>query len=160
MVFDKIMERLNEVRARQDYSIIDDINQNTKANIVQSMLGLGHIFREQAFTELLDMPTIVNYLEKELRYMDMRIEHKQRGQHPMAYQREDLEIMTTNILTNTTERLRNPPFARMTGMENELRRRREMTVEEGPMTRYAVMRGEPIHMRPSVISSGSDEETT
>ncbi len=160
MVFDEIMERLNEVRARQDYSIIDDINQNTKANIVQSMLGLGQIFREQAFTELLDLPTIVNFLETELRYMDMRIEHKQRGQHPMVYQMEDREVMTTNILTNTTERLRNAPFARMTGMENELRGRREMIVEETPMTRYAVMRGEPIHMRPRVISSGSDEETT
>eukprot|EP00972_Heterocapsa_arctica_P089482 13194037-Heterocapsa_arctica.AAC.1 len=35
MVFDEIMIRLNEVRVRQDYSIIDDINQNTKANIMQ-----------------------------------------------------------------------------------------------------------------------------
>jgi hypothetical protein len=47
----------------------------------------------------------------------------------------------------------------MTGMENELRRRREMTVEEEPMTRYGVIRGEPIPMRPRVISSASDEET-
>eukprot|EP00972_Heterocapsa_arctica_P097495 14384231-Heterocapsa_arctica.AAC.1 len=38
MVFDEIMERLNDVRARQDYSIIADINPYTKANIVQSLL--------------------------------------------------------------------------------------------------------------------------
>jgi hypothetical protein len=93
MVFDKIMERLNEVRVRQDYSIIDDINQITKANIMQSILGLGQIYREQVFTELLDLPHIVNYLETELRYHDMQINHKQRGQHPMNYQpMEDHEV--------------------------------------------------------------------
>ena len=88
----------------------------------------------------------------------MKIEHKQRGQHPIVYRREDLEIMTTDILTNTTERLRNPLFARMTGMEDELRRSREMTLEEEPMTRYGVIRGEPFPIRPRVISSESEEE--
>eukprot|EP00972_Heterocapsa_arctica_P066247 9772586-Heterocapsa_arctica.AAC.1 len=58
MVFDKIMERLNDVRVRQDHSIIDDINKISKANIMQSVLGLGQIYREQVFTELLDLPNI------------------------------------------------------------------------------------------------------
>jgi hypothetical protein len=88
----------------------------------------------------------------------LKIEHRQRGQHPIVYRREDLEIMTTDILTNTTERLRNPHFARRRFMEDELRRSTEMTVEEEPMTRYGVIRGEPIPMRPRVISSASEEE--
>eukprot|EP00972_Heterocapsa_arctica_P054693 8059816-Heterocapsa_arctica.AAC.1 len=45
MVFDRIMERLNGSRGRQDYTIIDEINQTTKANIMQSILGLGQIYR-------------------------------------------------------------------------------------------------------------------
>eukprot|EP00972_Heterocapsa_arctica_P111471 16411045-Heterocapsa_arctica.AAC.1 len=74
---------------------------------MQSILGLGQIYREQAFTELLDLSHIVNYLETELRYHDMQMNHKQRGQHPMNYHTmEDYEVMTTNIQTNTTERLR------------------------------------------------------
>eukprot|EP00972_Heterocapsa_arctica_P015250 2246409-Heterocapsa_arctica.AAC.1 len=58
------------------------------------------------------------------------------------------------------ERLRNPPFATMSriAMENVLRRSREMTVEEEPMTRYGVVMGEPIRIRPRLISSESEEE--
>eukprot|EP00972_Heterocapsa_arctica_P039590 5832928-Heterocapsa_arctica.AAC.1 len=65
--------------------------------------------------------------------------------------------MTTNILTNTTERLRNPTFMRRIAIENELRISRE-TVEAEPMTRYGVMRGEPIPIRPRLISSESEED--
>eukprot|EP00972_Heterocapsa_arctica_P024124 3555050-Heterocapsa_arctica.AAC.1 len=60
------MERLNDTRVRQDHTIIDEINQTTKANIMHSILGLGQIYREQAFTELLDLPNIVSYLETQL----------------------------------------------------------------------------------------------
>eukprot|EP00972_Heterocapsa_arctica_P029386 4326152-Heterocapsa_arctica.AAC.1 len=37
-VFDNIMRKLNQDRNFQDHTIIDGINQTTKANIVQSIL--------------------------------------------------------------------------------------------------------------------------
>eukprot|EP00972_Heterocapsa_arctica_P000369 53532-Heterocapsa_arctica.AAC.1 len=41
-IFDKRMERLNTNRAVQYYTILREINCRTKANIIQSILGLGH----------------------------------------------------------------------------------------------------------------------
>jgi hypothetical protein len=165
MVFDRIMERLNEDRVRtaiatgihrEDYSIIDDINKNTKANIMQSLLGLGQIFREQAFTELMDLPHIINYLETELRYHDMLMNHKQRGQHPLNYQyMEDYEVLTTHIQTGTTERLRKTPRQRGV-LNHDMRTNVETMREEERNVVYGIRRGEAI----PIISSGSEEETT
>eukprot|EP00972_Heterocapsa_arctica_P070304 10385226-Heterocapsa_arctica.AAC.1 len=41
-IFDKLMERLNSNRTVQYYTILSEINCRTKANIIQSILGLGH----------------------------------------------------------------------------------------------------------------------
>eukprot|EP00972_Heterocapsa_arctica_P017179 2539506-Heterocapsa_arctica.AAC.1 len=41
-VFDKLTERLNTNRTVQDYTMLGEINCTTKANIIQSILGLGH----------------------------------------------------------------------------------------------------------------------
>eukprot|EP00972_Heterocapsa_arctica_P041656 6141512-Heterocapsa_arctica.AAC.1 len=75
---------------------------------------------------------------------------------------EDYEVLTTNIQTNTTERLRNTQYARGTTMEqHDLMGHSETMMEEDkPMIRYGVMRGEPILIRPAMISSGSEEEPT
>jgi hypothetical protein len=110
MVFDKLMIKLNEIRIREDYTIINEINMKTKANIVLSILGLGHIFRQQGFHELRDIPFIVNLLETELRFHDMRMAHKTRGQHPAessgSYQvaNDDIEIMPV-LDIDTEERM-------------------------------------------------------
>ncbi len=82
MVFDKLMVKLNEIRIKEDDTIINEISQRTKAGIVLSILGLGHIFKQQGFWELKDLPFITNCLETELRFNDMRMTHKVRGQHP------------------------------------------------------------------------------
>eukprot|EP00972_Heterocapsa_arctica_P068898 10179502-Heterocapsa_arctica.AAC.1 len=60
------MDRLNADRPVQNYSILTEINCTMKANIIQSILGLGHVFRQQRHPELTDLPDIVNYLETEL----------------------------------------------------------------------------------------------
>ena len=110
MVFDKLMIKLNEIRIREDFTIINEINMRTKANIVLSILGLGHIFRQQGFHELRDIPFIVNLLETELRFHDMRMAHKTRGQHPAelsgSYQamNDDTEIMPV-LDIDTEERM-------------------------------------------------------
>eukprot|EP00972_Heterocapsa_arctica_P114125 16440880-Heterocapsa_arctica.AAC.1 len=79
------MERLNANRTVQ-YSMLSEINCRTKANIIQSILGLGHIIRQQRHPELSDLPDIVNFLEPELRFFDMNdYVHKNRGQHPEAW---------------------------------------------------------------------------
>ena len=110
MVFDKLMVRLNEIRTREDYTIINEISQKTKASIVQSTLGLGHIYRQQGFVELSDLPHIVNFMETELRFHDMRMTHKTRGQHPAGpagtnqWEDEDTEIMMAQV-SPTEERM-------------------------------------------------------
>ncbi len=99
MVFDKLMVKLNEIRIKENYTIVNEISQRTKAGIVLSILGLGHIFKQQGFVELSDLPHIINFQETELRINDMRMTHKIRGQHPagqgVANQREseDTEMM-------------------------------------------------------------------
>eukprot|EP00972_Heterocapsa_arctica_P038499 5673152-Heterocapsa_arctica.AAC.1 len=60
------MERMSADRPVLNYSILTEINCTTKANIIQSILGLGHVFRQQRHPELADPPDIVNYLETEL----------------------------------------------------------------------------------------------
>eukprot|EP00972_Heterocapsa_arctica_P062634 9236203-Heterocapsa_arctica.AAC.1 len=99
MVFDKLMVKLNEIRIREDYTIINEINIRTKANIVMSILGLGRIHRQQGFVELKDLPFIVGLIETELRFHDMRMTHKTRGQHPAGPSGTNLgEVEDTEIL--------------------------------------------------------------
>eukprot|EP00972_Heterocapsa_arctica_P021615 3179076-Heterocapsa_arctica.AAC.1 len=57
-IFDKHMERLNTDRTVQYYTILNEINCKTKANIIQSIFGLGHVFRQQRHPELADLPDI------------------------------------------------------------------------------------------------------
>eukprot|EP00972_Heterocapsa_arctica_P054694 8059816-Heterocapsa_arctica.AAC.2 len=65
----------------------------------------------------------------------MQMVHKQRGQHPMIYQpMEDYEVFTTNIQTDTTERLRNTLYARGTMEQHGLMgHRAAMREEDRPM---------------------------
>eukprot|EP00972_Heterocapsa_arctica_P050305 7397695-Heterocapsa_arctica.AAC.1 len=56
-IFDRLQERLNKSRARIE-TLLNESNTRTKANIIQSILGLGQIFRQQQHSELLDMPDI------------------------------------------------------------------------------------------------------
>eukprot|EP00972_Heterocapsa_arctica_P047143 6954834-Heterocapsa_arctica.AAC.1 len=56
-IFDRLLERFNKHRTVQ-YSLLSEINCRTQANIIQSILGLGHISRQQQHSELLDMPDI------------------------------------------------------------------------------------------------------
>eukprot|EP00972_Heterocapsa_arctica_P054770 8072644-Heterocapsa_arctica.AAC.1 len=56
-IFDMLMERLN-ANGPVQYSMLSEINCRTKANIIQSILGLGHIFRQQRHPELSDLPDI------------------------------------------------------------------------------------------------------
>eukprot|EP00972_Heterocapsa_arctica_P077869 11485902-Heterocapsa_arctica.AAC.1 len=79
------MEKLNTNRVEQDYTILNEINRIIKTNIIQSILGFGHIYRQQRHPELADMPNIVNYLETELRFSDMKTIRKTRGQHPQPW---------------------------------------------------------------------------
>eukprot|EP00972_Heterocapsa_arctica_P045150 6665960-Heterocapsa_arctica.AAC.1 len=103
------MEDLNANRTKRDYNILNEINRTTKANIVQSILGLGHSFRQQRHPELADLPDIVNCLETELRCFDMEIIQKNRGQHPQPWnhvEHMDNEIMKAEVCTSSTERMR------------------------------------------------------
>eukprot|EP00972_Heterocapsa_arctica_P112536 16432360-Heterocapsa_arctica.AAC.1 len=79
------MEELNANQTKRDYTILNEIDRTTKANIVQSILGLGQIFRQQRHLELADLPDIVNFLETELICFDMKIIHKTRGQRPQPW---------------------------------------------------------------------------
>eukprot|EP00972_Heterocapsa_arctica_P113739 16438819-Heterocapsa_arctica.AAC.1 len=69
-IFDRIEERLNKRGATQ-YTLLNEINTRTKANIILSILGLGLIYRQQGHLELVDMPDIINLLEAELRELNM-----------------------------------------------------------------------------------------
>eukprot|EP00972_Heterocapsa_arctica_P014141 2082887-Heterocapsa_arctica.AAC.1 len=84
-IVDRIQERLNKNRARIE-TLLNEINTRTKANILQSILGLGQISRQQQHMELSDMLDIVNLIEAELRNVNMDdITHRTRGQHPEAW---------------------------------------------------------------------------
>eukprot|EP00972_Heterocapsa_arctica_P036357 5350537-Heterocapsa_arctica.AAC.1 len=72
-IFDKQMERLNTNKTAQYYIMLSEINCTTKANIIQSILGLGHALRQQRHPELTDLPDNVNFLETELRFFNMRL---------------------------------------------------------------------------------------
>eukprot|EP00972_Heterocapsa_arctica_P027789 4087666-Heterocapsa_arctica.AAC.1 len=56
--FDMLMAMLNADRNLPDHNILREINCTTKANINQSIPGLGHIFRQQRHPELADLPDI------------------------------------------------------------------------------------------------------
>eukprot|EP00972_Heterocapsa_arctica_P033906 4992631-Heterocapsa_arctica.AAC.1 len=48
-------------------------------------------------------------MEAELRFYDMRITHKTRGQHPQTWdhlEHTDNEVMMVDVPTSTTERMR------------------------------------------------------
>eukprot|EP00972_Heterocapsa_arctica_P009515 1401794-Heterocapsa_arctica.AAC.1 len=80
------MERLNADRTLKEHNILSEINCATKANLIQSSVGLGHVFRQQRHPVRADLPGIVNYLETELRFTKRRnFVHKARGQHPQAW---------------------------------------------------------------------------
>eukprot|EP00972_Heterocapsa_arctica_P043693 6450690-Heterocapsa_arctica.AAC.1 len=76
----------------------------------------------------------------------------------------DYEVLTTTIQTNTTERLRITPFIWRNMVLHNLREHNYAMMEEDmpvtaygveedmPMTVYGVMRGEPIPIRPRIIS--------
>eukprot|EP00972_Heterocapsa_arctica_P061101 9007964-Heterocapsa_arctica.AAC.1 len=121
----------------------------------------------------MDIPNMVNDLEMELRYHDMQMTHKQRGQHPMNFQPiADYEVLTTTIQTSTTERLRITPFIWRNMVLHNLREHNyammeddtpvtvQVVEEDMPMNVYGEMRGEPIPIRPRIISSGSEEDLT
>eukprot|EP00972_Heterocapsa_arctica_P095935 14155756-Heterocapsa_arctica.AAC.1 len=94
--FDRIVEQLNKRRASKE-TLLNEINTRTKANIILSILGLGLIYRQQGYSELSDMPDIINFVEAELRELNMDdYMHKIRGQHPEARNNQiaDTEIMT------------------------------------------------------------------
>eukprot|EP00972_Heterocapsa_arctica_P025935 3818118-Heterocapsa_arctica.AAC.1 len=56
-IFDSLQERLHNNRTRIE-TLLNDINTRTKANIIQSILGLVQICRQQQHPELLYMPDI------------------------------------------------------------------------------------------------------
>eukprot|EP00972_Heterocapsa_arctica_P023734 3497840-Heterocapsa_arctica.AAC.1 len=56
-IFDMMLDILNENRTVQ-YSLLREINCRTMANIIQNILGLGHLFRQQRHPELSDLPDI------------------------------------------------------------------------------------------------------
>eukprot|EP00972_Heterocapsa_arctica_P071115 10506046-Heterocapsa_arctica.AAC.1 len=77
-------------------TLLNEINTITKANIIMSILGLRQIYRQQGHAELSDMPDIINFLEAELRNLDMDdYTRRIRGQHPEARNEHiaDTEIM-------------------------------------------------------------------
>eukprot|EP00972_Heterocapsa_arctica_P052033 7656154-Heterocapsa_arctica.AAC.1 len=81
-IFDNLEEILNAI-STLPWTILNQINRRTKADIMLSILGLGHIFREQRHPELQDMPDMINLLETELRKFDMDdYTHQARGQYP------------------------------------------------------------------------------
>eukprot|EP00972_Heterocapsa_arctica_P115508 16448083-Heterocapsa_arctica.AAC.1 len=57
-IFDRLQERLNNNRTIPIYILLNEINTRTKANVIQSILGLGQICRQQQHPELLEMPDI------------------------------------------------------------------------------------------------------
>eukprot|EP00972_Heterocapsa_arctica_P018649 2757342-Heterocapsa_arctica.AAC.1 len=97
-VFNKLIERLNTRRIEQYHTILNEINNITKTNLIQSILRLGHIHRQQRHPELAYMPHIVNFLEVELICFDMKTIHKTRWQRPQPWnhvEHMDSEIMAT-----------------------------------------------------------------
>eukprot|EP00972_Heterocapsa_arctica_P037436 5510224-Heterocapsa_arctica.AAC.1 len=58
------------------------ITDRTKAAIIESILGLGYIFTNRRYEELIDMPDIINLMETGLReFKTENSRHKERGQH-------------------------------------------------------------------------------
>ncbi len=81
-IFDKLKERFS-TDGTLPWSILNRMNCRTKADIMQSILGLGHIFRQQRRPGLQDMPHNVKHPETELRKFNMDdYTHKARGQYP------------------------------------------------------------------------------
>eukprot|EP00972_Heterocapsa_arctica_P105162 15495983-Heterocapsa_arctica.AAC.1 len=63
--------------------LLDQLSIRTKAAIIESILGLGHIFKQQGYKELKDMPDIIHEMETDLRnYNTENYKHKIRGQQP------------------------------------------------------------------------------
>eukprot|EP00972_Heterocapsa_arctica_P032615 4802872-Heterocapsa_arctica.AAC.1 len=118
----------------------------------------------------MDLPFIVNFLEVELQYCDMRTMRKTRGQHPQTWnhmEHVDNDIMMVDVPTITTERMR--PGARDTDEMHIMEDMEEATLEEqnesmmeGFSTttdamEYMGVRREPLRVRPRLGSNSSDE---
>eukprot|EP00972_Heterocapsa_arctica_P108248 15940777-Heterocapsa_arctica.AAC.1 len=60
-----------------------EISMDTKAAIIESILGQGYLFTKTGYKELKDMPDIINEMEKDLRsYRHKNFKREKRGQHP------------------------------------------------------------------------------
>eukprot|EP00972_Heterocapsa_arctica_P114135 16440912-Heterocapsa_arctica.AAC.1 len=82
MYFDQIRGHLDEKRGAKEM-LLDSITDITNTAIVESILGLGYVFKHKGFMELKDMPDIINGMESELRNFNTEnFKHKIRGQHP------------------------------------------------------------------------------
>eukprot|EP00972_Heterocapsa_arctica_P090632 13372131-Heterocapsa_arctica.AAC.1 len=100
--------RLSTSRSDKDYTILHDIDRVTKTNIIQSIVGLGHVYRQQRHQELTDLPCIVNFLEVELRIFDLSTIHKRRGEHSHFWNHVtylDNETMEAEVSTSMTKRM-------------------------------------------------------
>eukprot|EP00972_Heterocapsa_arctica_P080030 11794634-Heterocapsa_arctica.AAC.1 len=93
---------------------MNEIMTRTQATIILSILGLGLIYRQQGHSELADMPDIINFLEAELRGLNMDdYMHRIRGQHPET---RDDQIADTEIMT---ERERAPIIYLDTNLQDQ-----------------------------------------
>eukprot|EP00972_Heterocapsa_arctica_P075130 11085895-Heterocapsa_arctica.AAC.1 len=105
-IFDRLQKRLNNNIIAPIDTLMNEINTRTKANIIHSILGLGQICRQQQqHPELVDMPDIVNFLEGELRELNVDdYTHRTRGQRPLA--RDDQDADTEIMMDDYTHRTR------------------------------------------------------
>eukprot|EP00972_Heterocapsa_arctica_P088921 13113595-Heterocapsa_arctica.AAC.1 len=99
------------------------------------------------------MPNIVNYLETELTFFDMKTIHKTSGQQPQPWnhvEHMDGEIMTAEVCTSTTERMRPETVVvddqdmEDTVLEEQNEIMREHFATERSLAELVAMGGEPI----------------
>eukprot|EP00972_Heterocapsa_arctica_P104756 15437777-Heterocapsa_arctica.AAC.1 len=92
--FYQIKRQMDDNRGMKEV-ILDIISVRTKAAIIESILGLGYIYKNNGYEELKDMPDIINEMETDLRdFKPENFKHKNRGQHPDTVEgREDNNIM-------------------------------------------------------------------
>eukprot|EP00972_Heterocapsa_arctica_P009839 1448618-Heterocapsa_arctica.AAC.1 len=68
---------------------------DTKAAVIESILGLGYIVAKKGYKSLKDMPDIINAVEKDLiSFHHKNFKHKMKGQHPVTMESwKDYDIM-------------------------------------------------------------------
>ncbi len=124
---------LNNIERRTyPESSLRDLNFITKANIILSILGLGHIFRQQRHQELRDLPAMVNFLETELRKPPVSdVSHKPRGQRLNAtlFLPTDTEYMSYTHRTEWTSQMRDRQLV--------MQKRTTIDLDEEPATTIA-----------------------